>query len=233
MDKEIIEAIADLPGLVLRSKGIIPELDDTPQGQLLKNICSEYKAIACWFLYHSTNNDRLLSSLSPSLKNKTEIAADFSRILYEIIQKIYSRVKIIIPPSQWYFLCEWELCEALLNNSGYFGHPILIGKTKAYELCCDLTKQIEIESSKIFISKNSILQNIENISAYQCVYFLGSWLKETDRTFIRHWNNFLASKRRIYREIRDNKEIKILYLDENKLQPFTRGKKRKNKKSGK
>lgn len=135
--KHCIELVANLPDYLLEHRHGI-RLSFTHVGdddKLIKKIREAYRAEALWLRYFLLDETQHLPELTFTWKALykpfAERAINFHRLAQEVFLRIDTcQQEEISSPGIWMTLCEIELCETILKNSGFIDIARPIGKAK-------------------------------------------------------------------------------------------------------
>jgi hypothetical protein len=135
--KHCIELIRDLPDYLLEHRHGIRWSFKHPgdDGKLFKGIKEIYRAEASWLQYSLLSETQHLPELTFTRKALYKPFAEKAKNFYDLALEVFLQLDTqqqeeISSPAIWMILCEIELCETILKNSGFIDTARPIGKAK-------------------------------------------------------------------------------------------------------
>ncbi len=132
---DYISYISQLPQLIIRKSGILPEdLTEGAQGQIFFgcNLAASIKEK--WLRHELLKQHELLPMLeSNTLCQSVKPNAIASVARYNLAKAVYERVGFLLKDlflshEHWWFECEWECCGLMMQQVGLTGEALLMGK---------------------------------------------------------------------------------------------------------
>ena len=228
-----IDAIHDLPeSLIEVDHGIRMSLDrQNADDKLFKMIREKYHAKADWLKYYLLGRSDLAAELTFTHKAYYKSAAEVSRAFYKLIQEVFllsgDLQDVVGRPEVMLLLIERERCENHLRKSGFTDKPEPIGKVeqqrRVKKFCDKLWDAKKLSSLGYKISSDGPTEILldQAINLAKC---------PKNIEFRNHYEDFLRTVKRCYREEKDCPNLHHVFLEGDTLKVLGNGCRGKQKK---
>lgn len=208
-----VYVIRNMPDLMMEHRhGILLDFTGASKDEIeiIQDIRKEYRNKAAWLEYYLLDKTDLLPELTFTSKVNYKFFAETTLAFLKLAQEVYPRSDLAqsqkLTPRAWMVLCEADLCDMSLSNSGYTGNAQPTGKRELYEYAMQYCEQMEDAQKLSFVkaTDGTALELLESEAAFIAkhdVRFCNSYYRE-----------FLKKLKRHYRNLK-NSPLQITYLE--------------------
>lgn len=229
--EQCINTIRHAPDVLFEKRGIL--LDYSCQGadgKLLKSTREEFRIKAQWLEYYLLDRTNILPELTFTWKIEfkplAEMAVSYFRLAQEVLPRVGWEQEQIPTAGFWMMLCELQICDAIMKNSGYTQKPKTdpLGKSTLYQQAVEHYDALGDVNKLSIAKRNSVLpiQALEGEAAL---------IAQHDTNFRNsYFAEYRKTQKRCFRSLRDSPAQHIILQADGTLQVLGRGQGKRQKK---